>query len=71
VIGNAGEGKALALAQFPRGQGDAQDGSDPLGVLAEGLVEIAQAKEDDGVRILLLDLLVLLENGTRLQRRAS
>jgi hypothetical protein len=70
VVGHAGKGEPLAFAQFPRGEGDAENGGDALRVLAEGLVEIAEPKEDDGVRMLALDLQVLVEDGSRLQKRS-
>jgi hypothetical protein len=70
VIGNAGQGEPLPFPQLARGQRNAQNWGDPLGILAEGLVEIAEAEEDDGVRVLALDLQVLVEDGRRLQRGA-
>jgi hypothetical protein len=68
VIGNARERKPLAFAQLAGRQGDAENGGDAFGVLAKGLVKIAEPEEDDGVRMLALDLQVLIEDGGRLQR---
>jgi len=67
VEGDAGHGKALPLAELARREGDAQDRRGPFGILAERFVEVAEAKEDDGVGMLTLDRLILLEDGDRLQ----
>jgi hypothetical protein len=67
VVGHTGERKALALAQLTRGQRDAENRRRPLGVLAEGLVEIPEPEENDGVGMFAFDPLVLLENWARLQ----
>src|SRR5205814_2927094 len=67
VIRNAGHRQALPFAELARGQGDAQERGRALGILAEGLVEVAQAEEHDRVRMLTLDPLVLLEDRDRLQ----
>jgi hypothetical protein len=53
--------------ELARRQGDAQERCGPLGIFAEGLIEVAEAKEDDGVRMLAFDALVLLEDRDRLQ----
>ena len=70
VIGHAGQRQPLALAKFARGQRDAEQRRDPLGILTERLVEIAQSKQHDGIRVLALHPQVLLEDGGRLQRCA-
>ena len=57
----------MALAQLPGRQRDAQQRRGPLGILPERLVEVPEAEEDDGVRVVPLDALVLLENRDRLQ----
>ncbi len=63
VMGDAGQGDALALAHRPRGKGDLQLARDQLSVLVERLVEVAQAEEEDGVRVAALDLQVLTAQG--------
>jgi hypothetical protein len=60
----------VALPQFTRGERDAQQRRRPLGILAESLVKVAEAEEHDGARIFLLDALVLVEDGDRLQGNA-
>jgi hypothetical protein len=67
VVGHTGERKTVAFAELTRGQRDTENGRRPLGVLAEGLVEIAEPEENDGVGIFAFDPLVLLENWARLQ----
>jgi hypothetical protein len=57
----------MALAQLAGRQRDPQERRGPLGVLAKGFVEVAEAEENDGARVVLLDALVLLENRDRLQ----
>ena len=47
---------------LPRGQGDVQDGRGGPGVLVEHLVEIAQAEEQEGVGMELLDAEILLHH---------
>jgi hypothetical protein len=68
VVGNPGQREPLPFTQLARRQGDAEQRRDPLGVLAEGLEKVTQPEENDGVRVLSLDPLILLENGGRLQR---
>jgi hypothetical protein len=57
----------LPFTEFPRGQGDAQERRRALGVVSERLVKVAQAEQDDGVGMLSLDPLVLLEDWDGLQ----
>jgi hypothetical protein len=57
----------VALAQLARGQRDPQQRGRALRVVAERLVKVAEPKEDDGIRVLAFDPLVLLENRDRLQ----
>ena len=57
VIGDAAHRHLL-----PRGQGDIEDGRGRLGVLVEHLVEIAQAEEQEGVGMELLDAEILLHH---------
>ena len=59
VVGHAGEGHAQVLAHRLRGQRDLELLSYQLSVVVEGLVEIAEAEEDDGVGEAALDLQVL------------
>jgi hypothetical protein len=71
VVRHAGERKTLPFPQFPRGEGDAENRRDALGVLSEGLVKVAEPEKDDGVGMLPLDPEVLVEDRTRLQRSPS
>ena len=64
-----GERKTLALAQLARSQRDAEQRCDTFGVLAEGFVEISEPEQHDGIGVLTLDPLILLEDRGRLQRR--
>jgi hypothetical protein len=57
----------VPFPELARRQGDAQERRGPLGIVAEGLVKVAEAKEDDGVRMLAFDSLVLLEDWDGLQ----
>ena len=59
VVGHPGEWDALATANGPGGEDDVAGLGDDLGILLKGLVEIAQAKEDDRLRISGFDLQVL------------
>jgi hypothetical protein len=52
----------LPLAHLPGGEHDLQFLGDQPGILIEGLVEIAQAEEDDGLRIASLYLEILVSN---------
>ena len=71
VVGNPCHRKAMALAQLACGQRDPEDRRCPFGILAEGLVEVAQPEEDDGVGVLALDSLVLLEDRRGFQDRTD
>jgi hypothetical protein len=57
----------VALPQLARRQRDAKQWGCPLGIFPEGLVEVAEAEEQDRIRIVLLDALVLVEDWDRLQ----
>ncbi|MEA2586221.1 MAG: hypothetical protein QOF33_4306, partial [Thermomicrobiales bacterium] len=59
VVGDAGEGDALALAHLAAGEDDVEDLGGDLGVALEGLVEVAEAEEEDRVWEPRLDLEVL------------
>ena len=63
VVGHAGQRHTLVLADRPRGQDDVADARHDLGVVVEGLVEIAQAEEQDDVGVLLLERQVLAAHG--------
>jgi hypothetical protein len=67
VVRDPGHRHPLTLAQFPRGERYAEDRGGALGILAEGLVEITQAKEEDGISVVLFYPLVLLEYRDRFQ----
>jgi hypothetical protein len=71
VVGNAGQGQPLAFTQLAGGQGDAEQRRNPFRVLAERLEKITEPEEYDSIRMLSLDPLILLENGSRLQRRLA
>ena len=57
--GNAGHRHLEVLAHAARGERDFQLGRCQVGVVVEGLVEISQAEEDDGVGVGMLDFQVL------------
>ncbi len=63
VIGDAGERHAQPLAHRLRGQREVQLARAELGVVIEGLVEVAEPEEDDGVRVAALDVEVLAADG--------
>ena len=63
MVGYAGHGDAVPLAHLPGGQGDLQLPGDQPGILVEGLVEIAQPEEDDGLRVALFHPEVLAADG--------
>ena len=67
VVGDAGHRDAMALPQLAGRQRDAQQRRGPLGILPECFVEVAETEEHDGIRIVLLDSLVLVEDWNRLQ----
>jgi hypothetical protein len=77
--GDAGEGDAVALAELFGGEGDVQVSGEDEGVVAEGLIEVAEAKEEEAVGELGLEALVLLPKRAaavggrrgRLRRRSS
>ena len=60
MVGNAGQGGAQAFADRARGQDDIEFARDGLGVFVEGLVEVPEAEEQDGIGVLAFDLEVLL-----------
>jgi hypothetical protein len=70
VIGHPRQRKPLAPAELARGQRDAKNRRDPLGILTKRLIEVAEPEEDDGIGVFAFDPQVLLENRARLQRRA-
>jgi hypothetical protein len=59
VVRDAGQRHPLALAHRLGRQRDLQLAGDKLRVVVEGLEEVAQAEEDDGVRVTPLDVEVL------------
>ncbi len=67
MVRDAGHGHAVTLPQLARGQRDAEQRRRALGILPEGLVEVAEAEEHDGIGIVLLNALVLVEDWDRLQ----
>ena len=68
VMGDAGHGNADALAHLAAGEHDVQDARRDLRVLLERLVEIAEAKEEDGVGEAALDLEILAADRGRRRR---
>jgi hypothetical protein len=63
VVRDAGERNLVALAHLPRGKHDFQLPGGDARVLVEGLVEVAQPEQHDGVGVLLLDAEVLAADG--------
>jgi hypothetical protein len=57
----------VPLPQLARRQRDAQQRRRPLSILPEGFVEVAESEEHDGIWVVLLDALVLVEDWDRLQ----
>ena len=60
VMGHASEGQVAGFAGGTRGQGKAQQACAFFGVVAEHLVEVAHAEEEDCVGVLTLKVHVLL-----------
>ena len=76
VVGDAAHGHPLllglgVLAVVPGGEGQIQLPGGQLGVVGEHLVEVAQAEEQDGVRVVLLDLQVLFHHGGQFGQKGS
>ena len=63
VVGHARQRHALVVADRPAGEHHVADARHRLGVVVEGLVEVAQAKEQDAVGVLALEGQVLLAHG--------
>ena len=63
MVRDAGEGYLIALAHLPRGQHNFQLSGGDAGVLVEGLIEVAEAEEDDGVGVLLFNAKILAADG--------
>src|SRR5262249_9498612 len=61
--GDTGHGHALPLGHVAPGQHDVQLAGHQLGIGVESLVKVAQPKEDDGLRILALDVQILTPDG--------
>ena len=59
MIGDAAQRHLIGLVLVPRGQRDLEQARTCDRVLVEHFVEVPDAEEEDGVRILLLDLAVL------------
>ena len=59
MCGHSGHRHAIAAAHFARREGDLQQPRRPLRVVVEGLVEVTQPEEQDGVRVLALEPQVL------------
>jgi hypothetical protein len=60
----------VTLSQLAGCERDTQQRGGPLGIFSERLVEVAETKEHDGAGILLLNALVLVEDGDWLQSTA-
>ncbi len=65
VVGHAGQGHPLIVAHRPAGQHHITHLRDDLGVLIEGLIEVAEAEKEDAVRVLFLDRQILAAHGSR------
>ncbi len=63
VVGDARHRDARTFGDVARGEHDVEFARGNLGVLVKGLVEIAEAEEQDRVRVGAFDLEVLLANG--------
>ncbi|MBA7672525.1 hypothetical protein ES703_80702 [subsurface metagenome] len=63
VIGDARHGHAMALAHISGGEDNLQLAGSQLGVFVKGLVEIAQAEEDNRLGVLSFDFEVLAADG--------
>ena len=63
VIGDAAHGNGLALFAIAGGEGDLEFAGGDDGVFVEEFVEIAEAEEEEGVRIAGLYGVVLLHQG--------
>ena len=59
VRGYSGHRHAIAAAHFARREGDLQEPRRPLRIVIEGLVEVTQPEEQDGIRVLALEPQVL------------
>ena len=72
MVRDPGHGNADALAHLPAGEHDVQDTRRGFRIVLECLVEIPEAKEEDGVRESLFDLEILAANrGHCLERGAA
>ena len=60
MVRNAGHRHPLPLSHLAGCEDDVQLPRGDPGIIIEGLVEVAEAKEDNGVGISLLDLKILL-----------
>ncbi|MBA7692050.1 hypothetical protein ES703_100608 [subsurface metagenome] len=65
MIGNAGHRHPMPLAHLSGGKDNLQFPRGKLGILIKGLIEIAQAEEDNSLGILLLNPEVLLPDRGR------
>ena len=68
VVGDAAHGdlvlrRLCVLAVVPAGEGQVQLPGGQAGIVGEHLVEIAQAEKQDGIRVVLFDLQILLHHG--------
>jgi hypothetical protein len=60
VVGDATHGNGLAFFAIARGEGDLKFAGGDDGVFVEEFVEIAEAEEEEGVRVAGFDRVVLL-----------
>ena len=63
VVGDAAHGHPVAFAELARGEDDLEDGGGAFGVFVEHLVEVAEAKEQDRVGLLLFYVKKLTPQG--------
>ena len=63
VVRDAGHRDAHPLGHRARGQNEVEFAGGGPGVLVKSLVKVAQPKENDGVRVLGLDLEILFADG--------
>ena len=63
MVGNARHGDLLPFGDVAAGQDDIQFTRSDLGVFVESLVKVSQAEEQNGIRIVLFNIQVLLADG--------
>ena len=70
VVRNSAHGGGVGRSLAARGEGDLQHPGSLQGVIEEHFIEIAHPEHQDGVLVLLLELVVLPEHGSQFVQRA-